>query len=371
MTEGLSMLAALAALFWLAIVVLPWQPWRNREVLEAEAGEGDADLSDITVVIPARNEAEVIATTLGALAAQGRRLKVVVVDDASSDDTAAVARQVQGLDLRVMQSQPLPPGWSGKLWALEQACGSVATPLTLLLDADIRLEPGMLPTLRRKMRSEGVHFVSLMATLRMDGVWEKLLMPAFVYFFKFLYPFALSNSRFKGVAAAAGGCIMLETRLLKDIGGFGVIREALIDDCSLARTVKGAGNRTWIGLSRSVVSLRSYDRLSEIWDMVARTAYTQLRYSVVLLLLCTAFMFVLFWLPPLGLLAGGATAKVSFLAYGLMALLYWPTLAFYGRSPWWAWAMPFIAALYMAMTWTSAIRYWRGVRSRWKGRVYE
>ncbi|TAN53285.1 MAG: glycosyltransferase [Methylococcaceae bacterium] len=364
------MLTLAVAAIWLIMLLLPWQPWRSREVLEASADAADGDLSDVTVLIPARNEAAVIATTLQVLAAQGRHLKVIVVDDASSDGTGEIARQTPGLDLRVIASQPLPEGWSGKLWALEQAAKQVDTPLTLLLDADIRLEPGLVAALRDKMRRDGVHFASLMASLRMDSFWEKLLMPAFVYFFKLLYPFALSNSRCPAVAAAAGGCIMLETRLIREIGGFAAIHGALIDDCTLARTVKTAGNRTWIGLSRSVVSLRSYDELAEIWDMVARTAYTQLRYSVPLLLLCTLLMGALFWLPPLGLLAGGNIALVAAAAYGLMVVQYLPTLVFYDRSPYWALTMPLIAALYLTMTWSSAIRYWRGERSRWKGRVY-
>lgn len=367
--EGLSLQAIEVALAWLALALLPWQPWRNREVLEAGPA-GSSDLSDVTVLIPARNEAAVIAETLQALAAQGQGLQVVVVDDASADGTGDIARQAPGLAVRVISSQALPEGWSGKLWALEQGAGLVETPLTLLLDADIRLAPGLLPVLKEKMHCDGVHFLSLMASLRMDGFWEKLLMPAFVYFFKLLYPFALSNSRFPGVAAAAGGCILLETRLIGEIGGFAAIHGALIDDCSLARTVKNAGNRTWIGLSRSVVSLRANPQLAEIWDMVARTAYTQLRYSTLLLGLCSLLMAALFWLPPLGLLAGGSATVFSALAYGLMALLYLPTLRFYERSPLWALAMPAIATLYLAMTWTSAIRYWRGIRSRWKGRVY-
>lgn len=366
--EGLSLPAVGVALAWLALALLPWQPWRNREVLEAGPA-GSSDLSDVTVLIPARNEAAVIAETLEALAAQGKGLQVLVVDDASEDGTGDIARQAP-LTVRVIRSQALPEGWSGKLWALEQGAAVVATPFTLLLDADIRLTPGLLPVLQEKMRRDGVHFLSLMASLRMDSFWEKLLMPAFIYFFKLLYPFALSNSRFPGVAAAAGGCILLETRLIREIGGFAAIRGALIDDCTLARTVKNAGNRTWIGLSRSVISLRAYPQLAEIWDMVARTAYTQLRYSVPLLGLCTLLMSALFWLPPLGLLAGGSATLFSALAYGLMVLLYLPTLRFYERSPLWALAMPAIATLYLAMTWSSAIRYWRGIRSRWKGRVY-
>jgi hopene-associated glycosyltransferase HpnB len=205
----------------------------------------------------------------------------------------------------------------------------------------------------------------------MENFWERLLMPAFVYFFKLLYPFALANSPDRRFAAAAGGCIMLETRLLARIGGFAAIHGALIDDCALAKKVKATGARTWLGLSRAVVSLRRYDTLADVWDMVARTAFTQLRYSVWLLALCTLAMPILFWLPPAALFASdSAVSLAAGWAVLLMAGTYAPTLRFYGRSAAWGLLKPVIAAAYLAMTWSSALRYWRGERSRWKGRVY-
>jgi hopene-associated glycosyltransferase HpnB len=363
-------LFAIPALAWSVLLFLPWYPWRVREVLEV--GEPmAADLSDLTVVVPARDEAEVIETTLAALRRQGSGLRVVLVDDGSDDATAEIARRVPGLNLVVLRNDFLPPGWSGKLWALEQGAARVETPYVALLDADILLHPGVLAALRSRMRREGIQFISLMAALRMENFWEKLLLPAFVYFFRMLYPFALANSPDRRFAAAAGGCIVLETAWLRRIGGFAAIRGALIDDCSLARTVKRAGAKTWIGLSRAVVSLRPYETLGDIWDMVARTAFTQLRYSAAWLILCTVTMLVLFWVPWIALgTADPGQVAVGFAALLPMSLSYFPTLRFYRRSPAWVLLLPIIAALYLAMTWSSAWHYVRGERSRWKGRVY-
>jgi hopene-associated glycosyltransferase HpnB len=210
-----------------------------------------------------------------------------------------------------------------------------------------------------------------MAQMRMVSFWERLLMPAFVYFFKMLYPFRLSNSGFRGVAAAAGGCILLETRLIEEIGGFKAICNELIDDCALAKRVKSLGYITWIGLTHSVRSLRPYENLAGIWNMVARTAFCQLRYSVVLLAGTTAIMLTVFWLPVAGLFLPAASAKIiSTCASAALILSYLPTLKFYGQSRGWALALPLVATLYLTMTWLSAIRFWVGVGARWKGRFY-
>ncbi|APZ43080.1 glycosyltransferase [Acidihalobacter ferrooxydans] len=362
-------LTALAAcLIWFGVLVLPWQAWRVREVFDAEQEVGSTrDFADVTVLIPARDEAHVIAHTLAALHAQGENLRVLVIDDASGDDTAAIARQAGA---ETLAAGTLPPGWAGKLWALEQGRRSVETPLVLLLDADIALQPGALAGLRRKLREEKLQLVSLMAELRMHSFWERLLMPAFVYFFKLLYPFRLANNPRSRFAAAAGGCILLDTAMLERIGGFACLRDALIDDCTLAARVKQAGGRSWLGLSHAARSQRAYDDLGSIWAMVARTAFTQLHYSAALLLVCSVLMVAAFWFPLLAL-AGPPLAR----ALGAAALLamfaaYWPTLRYYRRAPAWTLMLPVIGTLYLAMTWSSALRYWRGERSRWKGRVY-
>jgi hopene-associated glycosyltransferase HpnB len=366
-----SYLAAIGAFIWLAILLLPWRPWGIRECLDSPAAAPDAHLSDITVLIPARNEAEVISKTLSSLKTQGRDFPIVMVDDRSTDGTVTIAQTSGMKNLRILSGEPLPADWSGKLWALEQGFHHVNTPLVLLIDGDIELQPGIVQGLRRKLKENHLHLVSLMAQMRMVSFWERLLMPAFVYFFKMLYPFRLSNSDFRGVAAAAGGCILLETRLIKEIGGFKVIRHELIDDCALAKRVKSLGYRTWIGLTHSVRSLRSYENLEGIWNMVARTAFFQLRYSAVLLAGTTAMMLTVFWLPVSGLFFPTASAKIiSACALAALILSYLPTLKFYKLSGGWAVALPLIAALYLAMTWSSAIRFWVGAGSPWKGRFY-
>jgi hopene-associated glycosyltransferase HpnB len=361
----------LGAAIWLSILLLPWRPWSTHEALDASSPSADEDLSDITVLIPARNEAAMIQNTLSALQAQGHNLNIIIVDDQSTDNTAQTARDAGVQTLLVVAGQPLPPGWSGKLWALEQGRSYIRTSHTLLLDADIKPQPGIVAELKKTMREENVHLISLMAVLRMKTFWERLLMPPFVYFFKLLYPFRLSNSQSSKVAAAAGGCILLETRLLDEIGGFQSLKGELIDDCALARRVKAKGFRTWIGLTRSLNSLRPYNGLIAIWNMVARTAFTQLRYSAFALILCSVLMIASFLMPAIGLLLPSFTTKfISAVALSGMMLSYLPTLKFYKVSYWWALAMPLVGLVYLAMTWTSAFRYWLGKGSQWKGRAY-
>lgn len=354
------------AVMWLGLLLVPWRPWSTREHLEAVPSL-DTRLDDITVLIPARNEADVIGTTLRGLQAQGAGLQVIVIDDQSTDSTASVADAFP--NVRVIPGAPLPDGWAGKLWALEQGRQYVRTPLTLLLDADIELRPGMLATLLHHKQSEQRQFVSIMADLRRTSFWDRLLLPAFVYYFKLLYPFAVSNSRSTWVAAGAGGCILMDTAMLERIGAFDSLRDALIDDCTLARQVKRAGGRTWIGLSRDVVSLRPYGSFDSIHRMVARSAFTQLGYSTLLLLVVTV-LFLLAYGAPLALLAAPRVWPLAWLALVAMLVGYLPMLRYYRMPLWWALLLPLGAGLYLGMTWSSAIRYWRGVRSQWKGRVY-
>ncbi len=297
---------------------------------------------------------------------------MVLVDDASSDATVEIARQ-SGLEhLQIVSVTDLPVGWSGKLWAQEQGLRYVQTPLTLLLDADIELLPGIIYALKQKKHAENLHFVSLMAVLRFGSFWEKLLMPAFIHFFKMIYPFALANNPNTKIAAAAGGCILVETQALQAIGGMAVIKDAVIDDCTLAKAVKQAGYRIWVGLTHAVLSQRPYVTLGEIWEMVARTAYTQLFYSTLLLVFCTLIMALMYIVPVIGIWAGdGMAFWAAFVALICMLTAYLPTLNFYGLNLAWALSMPVIAILYLLMTWTSAWRYWQGERSRWKGRVYQ
>lgn len=370
-----SGLAAAGGALWLCVLAVPWQPWRVRERLEPEAADdpaAGADLSQVSVLIPARDEAAAIGDTLAALGSQGRGLRAILVDDRSDDGTADIARlsALASLALEICPGAPLAEGWTGKLWALEQGRQRIETPLTLLLDADITLRPGMVSALLRKREESGAALVSVMAALRMQGGWEKLLLPAFIFFFRLLYPFHLANGPGRLVAAAAGGCVLVETSVLNGIGGFGAIRGKLIDDCALARAVKNANHRTWIGASLGAQSHRAYPTLGAVWGMVARTAYTQLRYSPALLLLCTVLMTLAFWAPLAGL-AGPLPAKVAAGAgLAAMAACYLPTLRYYRLNLGWVLTMPLIGTLYFAMTWRSALRDWGGRRSEWKGRVY-
>jgi len=367
----LTLFAITGAAIWLTILLLPWRPWSTNEVLDVSSPLPEVDLGDITVLIPARNEAETIKATLPALTAQGRGLNIILIDDQSSDGTGQVARKAVDENLLIIKGKSLPSGWTGKLWALEQGRSHIRTSFTLLLDADIEPLPGIIGELKRAMQERDVQLISLMAELRMETFWERLLMPAFIYFFKLLYPFRLSNTGTSRVAAAAGGCILLETRLLHEIGGFDSLRGELIDDCALARRIKTLGYKTWIGLTHSVRSIRPYEKLRTIWEMVARTAFTQLNYSGLLLALCTAIMVLSFVVPGLGLFLPSGMAKFfSALGLAIMILCYLPTLKFYGLPGRWALALPLIGILYLAMTWTSAMRYWLGGGSHWKGRAY-
>jgi hopene-associated glycosyltransferase HpnB len=370
----LMFLVAVSTLSWIGFALLPWRPWCNQEVLDAiERADDNEGLGEVTVLIPARNEVEVIEQALRSVVEQGSGLKVILVDDSSEDGTVEKARQITIQNLRIIQTAPLPVGWSGKLWALEQGRQNVTTPYTLLLDADIKLAPGMITAVREKMRREDIPFISLMAVPSMSGIWEKLLMPAFVYFFKVLYPFRWVNSHHMSAAAAAGGCILLKNRLLDQIGGFESIKSAVIDDCALARQVKSEGFKIWLGLTHSVKSVRNYKHPREIWNMVARTAFAQLHYSAGLLALCTLVMVLAYWLPVITLFAS-SNALIRYLSLSsvmIMVLTYLPILRFYHRSRSWALCLPLIAALFLGMTWTSAVRYWRGERTRWKGRAYQ
>jgi hopene-associated glycosyltransferase HpnB len=372
----LATLAAAAAVLWTGILLAPWHAWSTREQLDGSSDSpargATTDCSDVTALIPARDEAAVIGNTITALLAQGTGLDIVVIDDRSDDGTADVARSAGGDSCRVIAGSPMPGGWVGKMWALEQGRHHVRTPLTLLLDADIELRPGILAALLARRRLDGRQLLSLMAVLEMDSTWDKLLVPAFVYFFKLLYPFRISNSPSRLVAAAAGGCVLVETGMLEQIGGFAAIRDELIDDCALARRIKSAGGRTWIGLTHSAVSRRRLATLRASWRMVARSAFAQLRFSALLLACCVALLAVAFWAAPLTLITGPTTARcLAAIALAAMLASYMPVLRFYGRSPLWALALPVTGTLYLLMTVSSAIRSWRGVRATWKGRTYD
>jgi hopene-associated glycosyltransferase HpnB len=356
-------------LIWLAILLLPWRPWSTRESLDSQTPVQNRDLSDITVLIPARNEALNIVETLSALKTQGENLNIILIDDQSTDKTAELAKSINLENLNIITGTDVPEGWSGKLWALEQGRQHVKTPYLILLDADIVLENNLIPVVLEKVKNDQLQMLSLMAFLKMQTFWEKLLMPAFIFFFKLLYPFHLSNKPGSWIAAAAGGFIFIETRVLEELDGFNCIKDALIDDCSLAKQVKKKKHKIWTGMTHSAISIRSYETLSSIWQMVARTAYTQLFYSPLLLLLCTLLMVAAFGLPVAALLLS-QTFIYGLLILGLQVTCYLPTLRYYSMNPLYALFLPLIGVLYLVMTWSSAYRYYFAKGANWKGRYY-
>jgi len=365
---------AIPMILWLSLLCLTFRPWSTREEVTCEAQEYKSklpDLTSITVLIPARNEAQCVATTLQALALQGHFKKIILVDDQSTDGTGEIAENLGIENLVVLRGSSPPPGWTGKLWALHQASTQTESPLLLLLDADIELAPGLVPKLLELQKRENKALVSVMAQLSMISFWEKLLLPPFIYFFKLIYPFALSNNKKSRVAAAAGGVVLITQESLKASGGFQSIGGAIIDDCTLAKQVKQSGGLTWIGLTQSAKAIRPYNGLDEIWNMVARTAFAQLSYSSLLLLLCTVLMLVSFVLPlaalkelePLTSFTGGVALAAMYFSFA-------PTIRFYKLPFYWILTLPFAALLFLMMTWTSAVRFWAGEKSSWKERSY-
>jgi hopene-associated glycosyltransferase HpnB len=366
----LTVLSCISAILWLGLLFAPWRPWSTTEKLE-NFHQRTKPLSHITALIPARDEAECIAETIMALASQGCLGGIIVVDDQSTDETAIEVKNLNIKNLELIEGQNPPLGWTGKLWALEQGRKKVSTPYLLLLDADIRLAPQALANLSELQQKDNLDLVSVMALLHVGNLREKFLLPAFTFFFKLIYPFALSNNPNSKIAGAAGGCILIRTSKLDSIGGFGALHDAIIDDCTLAKLVKESDGRTWIGLSDDVEAIRPYGTLTNIWDMVARTAFTQLKYSLPLLLLCSALLAISFLTPLAGLLSGNSSVRfLSTISLIIMCVTYLPTVRHYKRSPLWVCSLPFASSLFLAMTWTSAIRYWRGERTRWKNRVY-
>ncbi|MGK4584507.1 glycosyltransferase [Kitasatospora sp. HPMI-4] len=336
---------------------------------------------EVAIVVPARDEAEVLPLSLPSLLAQKYpgRARVILVDDHSGDGTGALARRLAeagGLPLTVTTPPPLPPGWTGKLWALRHGV-ELAGPVDhlLLTDADIAHGPDSLAELVAAAETNGLDLVSQMARLRVATGWERLIVPAFVYFFAQLYPFRWSNRPGARTAAAAGGCSLVRREALERAGGIAAIRGAVIDDVSLARAVKSTGGRIWLGLADRVESVRPYPRLAQLWRMVSRSAYAQLRRSPLLLAGTVAGLGLVYLLPPAALLTGlsagrPALAATGGAAWALMAGTFLPMLRYYRQPAWSALLLPFTAFLYLLMTVDSAVQHWRGRGAAWKGRTY-
>ncbi|MFJ6015432.1 glycosyltransferase [Streptomyces sp. NPDC092952] len=338
----------------------------------------------VAVVVPARDEADMLPVSLPSLLAQDYpgRAEVILVDDCSTDGTGDVARALSvrygGLPVSVLSPGEPEPGWTGKLWAVRHgiARARLRRPAYLLLtDADIAHEPDSLRELVAAAESGGYDLVSQMARLRVSSGWERLVVPAFVYFFSQLYPFRWVNRAGARTAAAAGGCVLLRTGAAERARVPESIRQAVIDDVSLARAVQRGGGRIWLGLAERVDSVRPYPRLADLWRMVARSAYAQLRHSPPLLVGTVLGLALVYLAPPLalaaGLLAGDPVAAwAGGLAWAVMAGTYLPMLHYYRQSPWWAPLLPFTAVLYLLMTVDSAVRHYRGRGAAWKGRTY-
>jgi hopene-associated glycosyltransferase HpnB len=418
--------SALALLVWVYLLAGHGGYWRTDQRLPAAAGQplGQSlgwppGWPSVVAIVPARDEAAVLPATLPTLFGQDYQgeFGVVLVDDESSDGTSRVAAALGHAagwadpadpdpadpdpadqadpdsagpasprrgTLRIVSGAPTPAGWAGKVWAMAQGLQAAGdADYVLFTDADIAYRPGSLATLVRAAEADHRVLVSQMVLLRADTGWERLLVPAFVYFFAQLYPFRRVNRPGARTAAAAGGCMLVRRRELAAAGGLEGIRGALIDDVALGRLIKAArpAGRCWLGLTTDITSIRPYRRLPDLWDMVARSAYTQLRYSPAALAGTVIGLAWIYVLPPaaaigglLGIAAGGGgdfgwIAPVGLVSWAVMTITYVPMLRLYGLSPLRAPCLPLIAALYAAMTVDSARRHYRGRGGEWKGRV--
>ncbi len=384
--------ALLALAVWFYLLFFHGRFWSSRPQLPRAdlRSLGPEALPPVDVIVPARDEVATIAPVIASLLQQDYpgALRIILVDDNSIDGTAAAARTVAAgaSNLLVLSGQPKPADWSGKLWAMQQGVQASTAPLLLLTDADIVHESGHVSALVVHLLSARVNLVSEMVRLNCVSLAEHALVPAFVYFFQMLYPFARVNDPRSTVAAAAGGTMLLRRATLAELGGLQAIRGALIDDVSLARMAKRHGP-IFLGHSALARSIRPYARAAAIWDMISRTAFTQLRHSALLLLLTLIGLTIIWLVPPWAAVSGVAQLRgylpaaqdpmmqqwqtwAGMLACVLAAVSYQPTLRRYRCNPLWCLALPAIALFYMAATLASACKHWFGAGATWKARTY-
>jgi hopene-associated glycosyltransferase HpnB len=386
--------AVLAAIAWVYLVAAHGGYWRTGQRLPGAgraAGPGPAQWPSVVAVVPARDEAAILPVTLPSLLTQDYPgdFSVVLVDDASTDGTAATAAVLGGTGPgcrapRIVAAGATPPGWAGKVHAMAEGLRAAGDcDFVLFTDADISYKPGTLTRLVRAAVADDRALLSQMALLRVDTGWERFIVPAFVYFFAQLYPFRWVNRPGSRTAAAAGGCMLVRRAALAAAGGLEPIRGARIDDVALGRLLKRGRvrSRCWLGFTTQVRSRRPYPKLAGLWDMVARSAYTQLRYSPALLVATLLGLVWLYAVAPAAVvaglagLAGGAGPAaawclvVGLAAWALMAISYLPVLRLYRLRPWRAPMLPFVALLYAAMTADSARRHHAGRGGEWKGRT--
>ncbi|MFE5669257.1 glycosyltransferase [Streptomyces niveus] len=380
--SAIAWIAAVSLAAWGFLLLGQGFFWRTDQRLPPR--EAPSPWPSVAVVVPARDEAEMLPVSLPSLLAQDYpgRAEIFLVDDSSTDGTGALARELAdrfgGLPLTVVSPPEPAPGWTGKLWALRhgiELAREDGPDYLLLTDADIAHEPDSLRELVAAARTNGLDLVSQMARLRVTTAWERLIVPAFVYFFAQLYPFRRVNKPGARTAAAAGGCVLLRMETAERARIPDSIRQAVIDDVSLARAVRAAGGRIWLGLAERVDSVRPYPALSDLWRMVARSAYAQLLHNPLLLIGTVAGLAVVYLAPPAGVYAGlsGGDTPAGLLggaAWAVMAGTYVPVLRYYRQSLWLAPLLPFTALLYLLMTVDSAFRHYRGRGAAWKGRTY-
>jgi hopene-associated glycosyltransferase HpnB len=361
------MIALLSLSIWLYLFFAHGKFWRSAPELPPAV---PPQFPDVDVVVPARDEASTIGPAIRSLLAQdyGGRFQVILVDDNSTDGTAALAGAAKNLGVISLRSKP--EGWSGKLWALSQGVAASHAPVLLFTDADIVHDPRHLSSLVAKLLQSRADMLSEMVRLNCASLAERALVPAFVYFFQLLYPFSQVNDPLSSVAAAAGGTVLIRRDALQRVGGIEAIKNSLIDDVALAKAVKKCGS-VFLGHSGLAASIRRYPHFADVWRMISRTAFTQLRYSAPLLVL-TLLGLTLVWLVPVAVALFGHGWPFAFglVAFGLSTVSFLPTLRRYERNRLWALALPLIAVFYMAATFSSALNYWRGRGAHWKSRAY-
>ncbi|MEM7024119.1 MAG: glycosyltransferase [Pseudomonadota bacterium] len=387
LTHCLLWLSVLALAGWLYLIFVRGAFWRA-EWLSDTVVSSEQRLPDVFAVMPARNEEAYVPRTLGSLLAQDYpgRLRVILVDDGSEDRTREIAESLPtrpDRELEVIAARARPAGWKGKLWAVSEGLRHgfeqmPDAPYVLLTDADVQHDPGNLRRMVAKAEANRLDMVSILFKLHCEHLWERLLVPPFIFFFRELYPFGAVNRQDRPDAAANGGCIVVRREALDRVGGIESIRDHLIDDVTLAQRVKnfpkqGAG-RIWLGLSESTASLRDETSLSDIWEEVARYADTRLGHSLALLVLSVVAMLVMYILPPIALLSWPLHGSLLVAALGLgswlcMTLVYWPIVRLHHQQPYWALTLPLASVFYTAMTIDSAWQYRHGKGGQWKGRI--
>ena len=371
--------ATLTAVTWSYLALARGSFWRIKSA-QPDASEKVGFSGGVVAVVPARNEAELIGPVVTSLLNQGVAMPVILVDDESTDGTADVARRAaekagKADALIVIQSKPLPAGWTGKLWSMHQGIeyARALNPAWLVLtDADVLHGPETIANLCLTAAHGPYDLVSFMVKLHCESLAEKLLIPAFVYFFFMLYPPAWVRNTRRSTAGAAGGCMLVRGATLERAGGLEAIRGEVIDDCSLARLLKHNGGRLWIGLTDQSQSLRRYETFSDVDHMVSRTAFNQLNHSSLLLLGTIVGMVITYLAPPLLLLTRGRLAIfLGAAAWAAMTITYSTMVRYYRLNPAWALTLPLAALFYLGATMHSAVKYWNGSGGDWKGRVQD